>query len=76
LTGRGFGKNLVLATTENFNNYVTGRIWTLDVSGGGTPNNELLVRGDFPISSFGVDQQDELFVCGFDGKIYRFGYIH
>lgn len=54
--------------------YVTGRIWTLDVSGGGTPNNELLVRGDFPISSFGVDQQDELFVCGFDGKIYRFGY--
>src|SRR5690554_4109737 len=54
--------------------YVTGRIWTLDVNNGGTPTNEPLLRADFPVSSFGVDQDNELFVCGFDGKIYRFGY--
>lgn len=54
--------------------YVTGRIWTLDATDRTSPVNKELIRGEFQISSFGVDQDEELFICGFDGKIYRFGY--
>lgn len=54
--------------------YVTGRIWTLANAQSESPVNEELVRASFPVSSFGVDQQNELYVCGFDGKIYRFGH--
>jgi glucose/arabinose dehydrogenase len=54
--------------------YVTGRIWILANADSGNPVNEELVRASFPVSSFGVDQQNELYVCGFDGKIYRFGH--
>lgn len=53
--------------------YVTGRIWTLDNSNPDSPVNNELIRAPFPISSFGVDQDNELYICGFDGKIYRFG---
>lgn len=54
--------------------YVSGRIWTLANAQSESPENEELLRASFPVSSFGVDQQNELYICGFDGKIYRFGY--
>jgi hypothetical protein len=54
--------------------FVSGRIWTLDFSDLDKPVNNELMRANFPISSFGIDQSDELFLCGFDGKIYKFGY--
>lgn len=53
--------------------FISGRIWALDPSNLNDPENTLLHRADFNISSFGVDQNNELYICGFDGKIYRFG---
>ncbi|WP_194777542.1 hypothetical protein [Pararhodonellum marinum] len=29
-------------------------------------------RAEFPIASFGVDEKNEMYICGFDGRIYRF----
>ncbi len=54
--------------------YVSGRIWTLDHSNLNSPVNNELIKASFPISSFGTDQNNELYLCGFDGKIYKFGY--
>ncbi|SMD44461.1 Glucose / Sorbosone dehydrogenase [Aquiflexum balticum DSM 16537] len=54
--------------------FVSGRIWTLDFSDLDKPINTELMKANFSISSFGIDQSDELFLCGFDEKIYKFGY--
>lgn len=51
--------------------YASGRIWTLEHSDLDNPVNNELLRAPFQISSFGVDQDNELYICGFDGKIYR-----
>ena len=51
--------------------YATRRIWALDHSDINKPVNSELFVPDFNISSFGVDQDNELYLCGFDGKIYR-----
>jgi glucose/arabinose dehydrogenase len=53
--------------------YISGRIWALEHSDLDNPVNTELIRADFSISSFGTDQHNELYICGFDGKIYRFG---
>ena len=46
-------------------------VWTLDYADMNNPVNTPLVLADFQISSFGVDQDNELYLCGFDGKIHR-----
>lgn len=51
--------------------YATRRVWGLAHSDLNNPVNTLLLEADFNISSFGVDQNNELYLCGFDGKIYR-----
>lgn len=51
--------------------YASGRIWALDVSDMNDPVNTQLYKADFGISSFGVDQNNELYICGFDGKIHK-----
>ena len=53
--------------------YATRRIWAIEHSDITRPVNTLLAEADFNISSFGVDQNNELYLCGFDGKIYRMG---
>lgn len=55
-----------------FADFLSGRIWGFDASNTNDPENTLLHRANFNISSFGVDQHNELYICGFDGKIYRF----
>ncbi len=50
----------------------TRRIWALEHSNLSKPVNTLLLEADFNISSFGIDQNQELFMCGFDGKIHKF----
>jgi glucose/arabinose dehydrogenase len=52
--------------------YVSGRVWSLDASSPTNPVNTELFDMDFAISSFGVDENQELYLCGFDGKIYKF----
>ncbi|WP_340104868.1 PQQ-dependent sugar dehydrogenase [Rhodohalobacter sp. 8-1] len=53
--------------------FVSGRIWALDTSDLENPDNTELFDADFRISSFGVDQENEIYITGFDGNIYRFG---
>ena len=52
--------------------YGSGRIWSLAYDGMNPPTNTLLMDSNLLISSFGVDQNKELYICAFDGKIYRF----
>lgn len=51
--------------------YVSGRIWALTYDGVEAEAEELMDTA-LAISSFGVDQQEELYVLAFDGTIYRF----
>lgn len=51
--------------------FVTGRIWSLLYDGTAEPENELLLDTNLNISSFGTDQQQHLYMCAFDGNIYR-----
>ncbi|MEA1784948.1 PQQ-dependent sugar dehydrogenase [Arenibacter sp. GZD96] len=51
--------------------FVSGRIWALAVNGTSVGNNELLLNSGLNISSFGTDNQNELYICSFDGAIYR-----
>jgi len=53
--------------------FVSGRIWALDISDLENPVNTEIFDADFRISSFGVDAENEIYVTGFDGNIYRFG---
>lgn len=51
--------------------YGSGRIWALDYTGGIVLNNTLLIDTGLLIPSFGVDANNELYICAFDGKIYK-----
>jgi glucose/arabinose dehydrogenase len=51
--------------------YATRRVWALEHANNSKVENKLLLEADFNISSFGVDQHNELFLCGFDGKIHK-----
>ncbi|VXB04618.1 PQQ-dependent sugar dehydrogenase [Maribacter litoralis] len=50
-----------------YGDFVSGRIWALDESG----NNTLIIDTDLAISSFGIDADNELYICSFDGNIYQ-----
>lgn len=50
-----------------YGDYGSGRIWSLAPNG----TNTLLVPSNLTISSFGVDEDGELYICAFDGKIYN-----
>ncbi|MBT8400444.1 MAG: PQQ-dependent sugar dehydrogenase [Rhodothermia bacterium] len=59
-----------LVGTYVYADFSSGRIWGLTAAGGSFVN-ELLVDTSVNISSFGVDSSSELFICAFDGRIYR-----
>ena len=52
-----------------YGDFVSGRIWALELDG--SDNEELLSSG-LNIASFGTDTNEELYICTFDGAIYRF----
>lgn len=52
--------------------YGSGRIWSLEYDGVNPATNTLLINSGLSIASFGTDQNNELYICSFDGKIYRF----
>lgn len=57
-----------------YGDYCTGRIWEFRSENGQITSDSLLVTAPSEISSFGVDQDNELYVCGYStGTIYRFG---
>jgi glucose/arabinose dehydrogenase len=51
--------------------YGSGKIWSLDYSPGIDVINIELVDTNLQIPSFGIDSDGELYICAFDGKIYR-----
>jgi glucose/arabinose dehydrogenase len=55
-----------------YGDYGSGRIWALTLSGTGSPTNTLLADTTLAISSFGLDGNEELYICAFDGRIYKF----
>lgn len=67
---------------ELFGSYIyadfgSGRVWALSVDQDNQPmsNTELLQFNAFSIVSFGVDEDNELLICSFDGRIYRLARI-
>ncbi len=52
--------------------YGTRKIWALTYDGVNAATNQLLATASSTITSFGVDMNNELYICSFDGKIYRF----
>jgi glucose/arabinose dehydrogenase len=54
-----------------FADYVSGRIYALSENSDGTFSNQTLMDTRLNIASFGLDQQNELYICAFDGKIYK-----
>lgn len=53
--------------------YVSGKVWALTLNENGKKaSNTLLLTTGFPVSSFGLDQNNELLVLSYgDGKLYR-----
>ncbi len=54
-----------------YGDYGSGRIWAVTLARTGTPTNMLLSETALTISSFGLDSNNELYICAFDGKIYK-----
>jgi glucose/arabinose dehydrogenase len=52
--------------------YGSGRIWALVYDGQEVVQNDELLDTSLGIAAFGVDQDNELYICSYDGRIYRF----
>lgn len=58
-----------LAGKYIYGDFVSGRIWALETDGS---VNQLVTASGLSISSFGVDDNQELYVINFSGEIYKF----
>jgi glucose/arabinose dehydrogenase len=67
------GKNLdQLKGKYIYADYVSRNVWALTYDGKNA-HNELLLNADFNISSFGIDKNNELYLCSHhNGKIFKF----
>ncbi len=54
-----------------YGDYGSGRIWALSYDGVNDPVNTELLNTNLNIASFGVDGENEIYICAFDGKIYK-----
>ena len=52
-----------------YGDFVSGRIWSLTEDGS---DNELLFETGLNIASFGTDANEELYLCTFNGSIFKF----
>jgi glucose/arabinose dehydrogenase len=50
----------------------SGRIWGIRYDGMNPATNRLLLASGMTIGSFGVDADNELYLCSFNGRIYTF----
>lgn len=57
-----------------YGDYCSGRIWALSYDGTNTATNTLLLKEDIQISSFGIDEDNELYICDLNGKVYKLAY--
>ena len=66
------GKNLsLLQDVYIYADFITGYIWGLAYIEGQGVQNFTLAKTDLNISSFGIDENQELYFTAFDGKIYK-----
>ena len=54
-----------------YGDFVSGRIWELRVDTNMKASNKILLNTDLNISSFGLDQENELYIVDYNGKIYK-----
>jgi len=52
--------------------YCLSTIWSLEYDGITPPDNQTLLTATGSVTSFGVDEQSELFIVSFNGNIYKF----
>lgn len=55
-----------------YGDYITRRVWALEYDGINPPSNQLLLTAPGFVSSFGMDEQMELYITSFNGNIYKF----
>jgi glucose/arabinose dehydrogenase len=54
-----------------YGDYVSGRVWALWHDGVNATVNVELLDTSLNIPSFGVDDENRLYICSFDGRIYK-----
>ncbi len=54
-----------------YGDFVSGRIWALQLSEGGEPENTELLDTSLFIATFGEDEAGDVYIGAFDGRIYR-----
>ena len=64
-------KNKSLTGTYIYGDFVTGKIWALWFGKSMEVTNYELLSSKLNISSFGLDEDGEIYVIDFNGKIYR-----
>jgi len=64
-------KNPLLQGAYVYGDYLTGKIFLLRADSSGVRQHQHFAHIKTP-ASFGLDQHHELYVCSFDGKIYKF----
>ncbi|HCY77049.1 MAG TPA: glucose sorbosone dehydrogenase [Ignavibacteriales bacterium] len=55
-----------------YGDYVSARVWALEYDGINPAVNTQITTAPGSITSFGVDESNELYLVSFNGKIYRF----
>jgi len=55
-----------------YGDYCSGMIWKFRYDNGQVTEDTILVDAPFSISSFGVDEYGELYICNYGGNIQRF----
>ncbi len=55
-----------------YGDYCSNKIWSLEYDGINPPTNQFLLNASGSLTSFGVDQENELYLTSFNGKVYRF----
>jgi glucose/arabinose dehydrogenase len=67
-----YGQNLPsLRGVYIYGDYISGRIWALQLDKNNVPSNQELLKTDLQISSFGLDNNQELYIADLRGKIYK-----
>ena len=61
----------VLQNVYIYADFITGYIWGLVYIEKQEPKTLTLVKTELNISSFGIDEDQELYLTAFDGKIYN-----
>ena len=54
-----------------YGDFITGRIWELRVDTAMKASNKIILNTKLNISSFGLDQENELYIVDYNGKIYK-----